>query len=112
MNSEKLFTIALGLTPPWKVKHIKFETTKKKGVNYISIYRFPKGLNSKMPMATIVQYTTPKRKYGVTLIFFSMNVIFMPKFPASKPMMKMCNKYRFPGLAQTVVLHCCLKPLP
>ncbi len=84
MNSEFLFTIALGLTPPWKVDHLKFGTTKLKRSQLHIHLTFSKGSKFKDSSGRNCSIHDTKEKVWRHLDFFQHECYLHAKVPRVK----------------------------
>ena len=81
MNSEQLFSMALGLTVPWKVDHIEFETTSK-NFRKLHIYlTFPKGSKFKDADGNVCPIHDTKERRWRHLDFFQHECYLHAKVP-------------------------------
>jgi len=84
MNSEQLFTIALGMTPPWEVDHIEFTSTTK-SLRQLHIYlSFPKGSKFKDANGDDCPVHDTKKKVWRHLDFFQYECYLHAKVPRIK----------------------------
>jgi transposase len=81
MNSEQLFTIALGLTPPWKVDYIEFKATKKKWSQLHIYLSYPKGSKFKDANGNDCAIHDTKEKVWRHLDFFQHECYLHAKVP-------------------------------
>lgn len=84
MNSEQLFTIALGLTPPWKVDHLKFERSKKNRSQLHIYLTFAKGSKFKDATGQDCAIHDTKEKVWRHLDFFQHECYLHAKVPRIK----------------------------
>ena len=78
MVPEELFSLALGLVPPWLVDHVTFTVEEKRLDLHIN---FPKGSRFLAPsVVRSVRYMIPVTILGGTWISSSMKPISMPAY--------------------------------
>ena len=86
MEQGQLFTLALGLVPPWMVVDVNFKLEAKRLDLHID---FPKGIRFACPsVVRNAPYTTARRKCGGIWIFSSRSV-------KQRPNLSRCQRPKF-----------------
>jgi len=81
MNSEQLFTLALGLTSPWRVEQIKFEKPKSNRSQLHLYLSFSPGSKFKDASGNDCPIHDTKEKVWRHLVFFQHECYLHAKVP-------------------------------